>query len=321
MKNAISILVVFVICITAISAQPKDFEGNAVYKINVKSKIEGISETAWKNTLLLGDSMNIIMKQGNYKQSTGMIDMYFISKDEKAYFKFQGIDTLFYMDYSADTSTVIDISKSDVKKSIVGLDCKSITIKTSSTTRNFYYPPSLYMNPEYDKNNKLGCYNVFAKETSSIYLGYFEETDSYIMTENCTRLQPGPIEKSVFELPALPKKMFSAELIIVPPKFSGRAGFDKYIQTNIDPSVSAKYIKIPRGEDNASQTATVLFMINEKGRVLNAHIVNKDQVHPKIAEEAVRVISASPPWTPASIIGGKTFFWTKYSITFQTSRK
>jgi hypothetical protein len=320
MRKIITGVLTNILCI-AIFAQQKDFEGTVVYKVDVKSKVEGAGDKAWKNMLALGDSMTVMIKQGNYRQSTGVIDTYLISKDEKAYFKFKGIDTLFYIDYSSDTSSVLNISKSEEKRNIAGFECKAITIRTKAATRKYYYAPSLYMNPEYDKNNRISRYDVFAKETSSLYLSSFEENDSYTASYTCTRIQQSPVEKNAFELPNLPQKLFSTGSVTTPPTFAGRGGFIKYLQTNLDAPLGSKYIKIPKGEESATQTAIIAFMINERGRVINVQLINKGDVHPKLAEEAIRVISASPVWVPATMLGEKIVFWYKQLVTFETSRK
>ena len=83
-----------------------------------------------------------------------------------------------------------------------------------------------------------------------------------------------------------------------------------------------KYINIPKGEEVASQTVYVKFMINEFGRVSNAVVENEKEVHRKLAEEALRVVNASPPWKPAIIYGSeKTVYWFRVPITFQASKK
>ncbi|MEI9908644.1 MAG: hypothetical protein WDO71_02640 [Bacteroidota bacterium] len=212
MRKAAIGLLANIVCI-AMFGQAKEFEGIVVYKVDVKSKIEGVGDKAWKNMLALGDSMTVMIKQGNYRQSTGITDIYLITKDEKAYFRFKGIDTLFYVDYSSDTSTVLNISRAEEKKSVAGFECRPITIRTKAITRKYYYSPSLYMNPEYDKNNRIGRYDVFAKETSSLYLSAFEDNESYTTSYTCTRLQQGPVEKNVFDLPKLPQKIFRLSLL------------------------------------------------------------------------------------------------------------
>lgn len=320
MKRIIFIISIISLHLT-IAAQSKDFEGVAVYKIDIKSKTAGVSDRVCRNMLAFGDSMTVIIKQGNSKQITGPADIYSITKDQKVYMKFRGIDTLYYMDYSSDTTTVLEVLKSEEKKTIAGFECKMITIKSPGAARKYYYAPSIYVNPEYDKNNKIGRYDAFVKETSSLYLGYDEDNASYNLGQTCTRLQQQPVDNSVFELPKLPRKIFTAESITVQPKFNRSGGFDKYLQLNLDPAIGAKYLKIPKHEESATQTATVLFMINENGRVSNVSIVNKDEVLPKLAEEAIRVVSASPPWTPASVLGEKVIFWYKQLITFAVSKK
>lgn len=321
MKKAFAVSVLNIFC-AGLMAQPSDFEGKLVYIVEVRSKEEGVEARIWKTILGFGDSVIVFVKKGNYRQTSGIRDTYFITKDEKAYYRFKGIDTLFYMDYSSDTIGVSAVSKKDERKNIAGQECKSITIKTGSTNRKYFYAPTLYMNPEYDKNNKLGGYDVFARETSSLYLGLEEEDDSYSYSQTCRLVKPGPVDEAIFELPKLPVKMFSVESLLTPAKFAGSSNrWLNYLQSNLNGELGAKYVKIPKGEPTAVEIVIVTFMVNEKGRVTIARVSNKQDVHPKLAEEAVRVILSSPPWVPATIYGEKTVYWMKQPVTFSVSRK
>ncbi|HET6994085.1 MAG TPA: energy transducer TonB [Chitinophagaceae bacterium] len=302
-------------------AQQKDFEGTAVYKIDVKSKTPGVSDRVWKGMIAYGDEMTVVMKQGNSKQTSGPSEIYSITKDQKVYMKFKGIDTLYYLDYNSDTSSVLEVLKPDEKKKIAGLDCKAITIKTPSSTKKYFYSPTVYVNPDYDKNNTIGRYDVFARETSSLYLGLSDDNESYSISQTCTSLQQQAVNNNEFELPKLPQKIFTMGAISQQPRFKGTGGFIKYLELNLDATVGAKYLRLPKGEESVTQTVMVLFMINENGRVTNVSAANKDEVHPKLAAEAIRVVSASPPWIPASVLGEKIIFWYKQPVTFVASKR
>ena len=76
----------------------------------------------------------------------------------------------------------------------------------------------------------------------------------------------------------------------------------KYLQPNLNSQVAAKYLKIPKGEQGTSAgDANVL--VNEYGKVSNAEILNKKEVPPKLAEEALKVLNESPLWRPAPFLG------------------
>lgn len=312
-------------CVTglyiAVAAQQKEFEGVAVFKIDFKSKTVGVGDNAWKAYAGLGDSMIVYEKQGNSRQISGSSEFYSITKDQRVYMKFKGIDTLYYMEYASDTTSVSGITRSEEKKTIAGLECKTITIKSPGGSRKYYYAPSIYVNPEYDKNNKIGRYDVFVKETSSFYMGYTEENDYYNVIQTCTRLQQQAVDNNMFDLPQLPQAPFTTASITVPPKFRPAGGFVKYLSLNLDANTGSRYLKLEKGESSTRQTVMVLFMINEKGQVSNVQVVNKGEVHPRLADEAVRVISASPLWVPATVLGEKTIFWYKQPVTFEVSKK
>ena len=135
---------------STVFAQQKDFEGIMTYKIEIQSKSELISNRAIMNMLATGNTMTIAIKHGNYRQTSGITDSYFISKDQKVYLRFKGVDTLYFLDYNSDTTAVTQVSKSDEKRILVGVECKLLIVKLGSITRKYYYAPSIYMNPDYE---------------------------------------------------------------------------------------------------------------------------------------------------------------------------
>jgi hypothetical protein len=270
--------------------------------------------------MALADKGTYYVKRGNYKLVYGANVQYFIPSQQKVFVKFKGLDTLYYMDYESDTATVLNVSKTGAGKTVNGYPCKLITIKTASDVKKYYYAPSLYLNPEYDKNNTIGQLNIVSKETSSIWLESVWDNSSYTVTHTCMQLVEGEIENSEFELTALPQKKFIPEELFQPPTFKRADGWENYLSSNVDASIGAKYIKIPRGENEARQTVNVRFMVNEKGAVVNVEVINKKEVHAKLAEEALRVVSSSPVWIPAMIYGQRTIYWQIQPVTFQATK-
>ena len=304
-------------------AQQKDFESVVYYTAEVKSKAAGVSDKDMMTMIGMGDRETVYIKQGNYRQVSGFTEVYYISKKEKVYYKFKKIDTLFYLDYSFDTSNVISVSKTDDLKSIAGYECKSITIASTSGTSKYFYAPLLHMNPEYDRNNTIGNFNIYTKETGSIMLGYHNETGIYALTETCTRVEPKAVDETVFDLPKLPEQKFTVESIKKPAEFKrgGEAGWIKYLQANINTSLGPKYIKIPKGEKDATETVQLSFIISETGEVTDIKVLNKEEVHSKLAEEAVRVVKESYGWKPGTMYGEKISFMMKQGITFQVTKQ
>src|SRR4030095_1395153 len=207
MKRTITIIFLNMFC-GIIFAQQADFEGIIFYKNDLKSKTEIISEKALRNIIGIGIEDMVFIKHGNYRTVNDRSNYYYITKDQKAYIKFKGVDTLYYLDYLSDTTVVTSVSKSDEKRNIAGFECKLLTIQLGSTTKKYYYAPSLYMNPEYDKNNKIDRYDVFAKETSSLYLSSYDESKTFSLSRFFTSVQQTPVNDSVFELPKLPQTRF-----------------------------------------------------------------------------------------------------------------
>jgi len=301
--------------------QQKEFEGIITYKVTVKSKKPEFDDKYWKNIMGSGDIMTINIKQGNYLRQSGIVSEYYSSKEEKVYIKFNGIDTLFYRNYSSDTSSVINISKTNDTKKIMGYDCKSIVIKTSAVTNKYYYAPQLYANPIYNKNNKIGRFDAFINETSSVWLSEMSDYGAFTTENICTNIDQKPVDESNFKLPDLPRVEYDFKYFLKPAEFGRSIGLKKYLETNLKADLGAKYLKIPKGESEVIQTVIVLFTVSRTGEVTNVEVVNKKEVHPKLAEEAMRVISESGKWKPATFLGERTPYMMKQPITFAVSKR
>lgn len=315
MKRVIASLLSIVL-FASVYCQQKDFEGTITYTIDVKSKVQGVSDKAWRTLLLLGDSVTVQIKHGDCRRTSSAGDMYFISKDQKVYLKFKGIDTVFYLDYLSDSTPVTNVSRSNEGKMIAGLKCRSLTVQAGYTSRKYYYSPLLYMNPEYGKNNTISRFDVFVKETSSLFLACHEETAKYWYEENCSSLQPGIIDQDVFIIPDLPKKLFVPDVLYQPAKLLLEGGWPKYLQDNLNAKLAQKYVDKPSGKDPAIQTVNVAFIVNEEGRVLDVNVLNKESVHPALVREAIRVVTKSPTWEPATLLGVKTLYTCVQPISF-----
>jgi hypothetical protein len=296
-------------------AQSKEFEGVIEYKVEVNSKTEDISAKNMKTLLFLGDKLTVYIKQGNYKRISDICEEYYVPAKQKAFIKFKGIDTLFFVNYNSDTGKIINVSKTNEIKTIAGYQCKAITFNYAKSSTKHFYAPALYLNPKYDANNTLGNYNLYTKETQSIWLGREEETEKYKLIETCNRLQSEELNDTLFQLPDLPQREFSLESIINAPVYPGK-GWEAYLQQNLNAALGAKYIKIPKGETEARQTVQLSFIISNQGEILDIQVLNKNEVHRKLAEEAVRVVKESTGWKPANIFGVKTFYKLQQPITF-----
>jgi hypothetical protein len=53
----------------------------------------------------------------------------------------------------------------------------------------------------------------------------------------------------------------------------------------------------------------------------NIKVINPNEVHPKLAEEAIRVITESGRWTPAQVLNEKVVYHFVQPITFQVARE
>jgi len=299
-------------------AQENEFEGVLHYKSEIRSKVPEVSNKSLMTMMLFTDTQMTLVKKGNYKIIDPKSTIWYKPDEERVYYKFKGIDTLYFQEYGDDSTEVKKISKSDQLTNIGNFKCKSITLQTDKGSLKFYYSPDYKLNPSYDKNNKIGRFDVFAKETGSIRLGDETDKELYSTSQVCTKLEQRNLDPHEFDLPKYPVKKLVRGFLVQPPRPKGdEQGWTKYLQLNLDPKVSQKYVRLRRGEKSAQETVQTVFIVGEKGEILKVKVLNEKEVHSKLVEEAVRVISESPRWTPATILGEKCIYMFRQDIVFR----
>jgi TonB family protein len=304
----------------SIVANTQEFEGVIVYRSDIKSKVEGINDKTWNAILAQGDVKTVYIKKDKIKKLSNRAEEYYVPSEQRVYVKFRQRDTLYYIDYADDTSKVKSVSKIAEQKKIAGYDTKGIVIETSNTSHKYFYAPNLYCNPAHWANMTSSHYSILTKETSSIWLEAHTESREYSLTQTCTRLTAQQLDDNLFNLPDLPRKKYILEELMETAEIPDN-GFQKYLQKNLNATLGAKYVRFKKGENQASEQVMVTFLISETGRVTNVVVANPKEVHSKLAEEAMRVVNASPVWRPAKIYGEKIPQYYKVPITFNVVKE
>jgi TonB family protein len=109
--------------------------------------------------------------------------------------------------------------------------------------------------------------------------------------------------------------------LFIPARFTEKENaWNIYLKNNLNESVAAKYVKLSKGQDTASERVIVSFVVSEDGNISNIRVQNKDEVNSKLAGEAIRVIREFPRWIPATIYGEKVKFTVNQPIVFAVTR-
>ncbi len=303
----------------SVFAQPAYFQGSLVYRVTVKSRFDDLSDRDAHKILTIGDLLTVTVKEGNYKLSTEYADTYVIKDDKKQYIKFRKIDTVFYLDFSSDTSRVTGIVKDNTVVKVGGYPCRAITIETGKVSRQYYYSTDLRTNPDDDRQNGLAQANLYARETDgALRLWTRTEYPYATETDSCIRVEPRPIDDQAFRLPDLPiAELFSSSRIFFPRFPGGEKAWAEYTAAKLNPKLTARWVKIPKGEVEAWQTVILQFTVAEDGSISDITVVNGKEVNPKLAEEAIRVMRQSPKWLPATFYGEKVKWTVQEGVEFR----
>jgi periplasmic protein TonB len=96
----------------------------------------------------------------------------------------------------------------------------------------------------------------------------------------------------------------------VMPSFKGGAsGIDEYVNNNLNPSQTAI-------DDSKEGTTHVMFVVDENGKVTDAHTMG-NKLGDGLDEEAIRVVSMMPKWTPGTVNGKPVKVRLDLPVTFK----
>jgi protein TonB len=97
----------------------------------------------------------------------------------------------------------------------------------------------------------------------------------------------------------------------VMPQFPGGNGaLSSYVSDHVQYSQSAI-------DANTEGTVKVSFVVDEKGKVMDAHVVGGQKIGNGLEEEAVKAVSSMPSWEPGKVKGKKVKTRLELPISFQ----
>jgi protein TonB len=97
----------------------------------------------------------------------------------------------------------------------------------------------------------------------------------------------------------------------VMPQFpGGNEGLSSYVSDHVQYSQSAI-------DANTEGTVKVSFVVDEKGKVMDAHVVGGQKVGNGLDEEAVKAVSNMPSWKPGKVKGKNVKTRLELPISFQ----
>ena len=144
----------------------------------------------------------------------------------------------------------------------------------------------------------VGCFST---------TGYSQDTDT--LNETPDIIYGASAENSVNAIAENKKVQIPAEFP------GGIPAWTRYLERNLDSSL-VRFLKIPYGQDWVRQTVYVTFIVDKEGATSDIRVVNENEVHPKLAAEAVRVIKYGPKWKPAVQNGKNVIYRHKQGISW-----
>ena len=96
---------------------------------------------------------------------------------------------------------------------------------------------------------------------------------------------------------------------VMPAYNGGQAALENYITNNIEYPQQAI-------DNNAEGTVSVHFLVDEKGNISNVTTIG-NKIGYGLEDEAIRVVSKMPQWTPGKVKGKNVKTWRTLPITYK----
>jgi periplasmic protein TonB len=99
----------------------------------------------------------------------------------------------------------------------------------------------------------------------------------------------------------------------------GIVAWRRYLDKNLNEDLTDSCLAVQKGEKSIRQTVTLSFIVSKDGKVSDVRADNYKDIHPRLADEAIRVIKNGPDWIPAQQGGKDVTYRQKHYITFEKS--
>jgi hypothetical protein len=179
------------------------FEGKIVYRISAESKSPKIN--AEELLKLSGDSSVFYFKEGNYRQfydADGLLEEYYIQKDNRGYIKKNNSDSLFWYDRAKANGEIIKFVLNKKKEKILGIECDELITTYNNKTKTYYFnPDSLKINKDWFHDFNYTNKNFVTQQTGALFLKCKMEYPEVIFTITATSVSHEKVNDKMFEIP------------------------------------------------------------------------------------------------------------------------
>lgn len=302
-------------------SQEKNFSGEIVFQNTVKSYITSVSSNDFKNYLTTSD-LGVIYTNSNYSiVKNEFFTSYINLKQKSSLTKFSNIDTLFTQ-FSGLVQTDSEIIKKNIKLDYDEiLSMKTINVETLDTLYLGYKCFKVFVRGyDYSFTKIILDSNIYSNGSSVIL--FLKDSNCFYSNEAAAiKIIEKEIPNDFFSAPNLPVRIYNAKSVYQEPIYKkGTKNWVRYLKRNLKSELGNKYLVIPTGKDFITATVVTQFVLDKNGKIVFVKAKNAEFVHPKLAEEAIRVISKSPEWKPSIFKGNNIPHLYRQNITFYVGR-
>lgn len=193
-------LFTLLIALSTLISYGQNFEGKITYKNDYKNT--KIGDELY--TRIAGDTQQYFYKNGNYKSITnGTLSQWqlHLANGYKIYNQLNFPNKIFWTDVSKNDDSIISVTISKNKETILGYVCDEMIFETKKRTQKYYYNHQLSVNPKLFSNHKYFNWYDYVLRAKALPLKSIIETDDFILTSIAIEVQRIKLEDNLFALP------------------------------------------------------------------------------------------------------------------------
>ena len=183
-----------------------DFEGRIIYDIQMEDKSNEMTPEQMK--MFMGSEQSYTVKGHWYKtEMNGLLQIkqYYLGTDTM-YMEIAGVPNLSWIDVSYEEDEILDYKIEKAVKTIDGISCDLMTIKSKEGITTYYYNSDLIrIDPLSYANHKYGFWDFFVEKTHTLPLSGSVDDKDVKMVIHLKDIKRMSISEREFKLPKLPR--------------------------------------------------------------------------------------------------------------------
>jgi len=199
--KSLLLFLAIIYCLPAFG-QTNSFTGLIIYDYQFQNPVTG-EDISEQMAHFLGKEQHYYINDHSYKSynENGNLGQLYNSKTNKYYFVNPGSGQLMELDAANSSSEKVSVHHLDETETILGMQCKKLTVKTESSETTYWYSPQIKVNRTVYENHHFGDWATYMNASSgALPLKFVVKNQNYTWTSTARELKEMEFTEDDFDL-------------------------------------------------------------------------------------------------------------------------